>query len=125
MVDEEMCIRDRIMDMFGLPVEQMLTTLTDVEVSEKERIDAFIEEYKRQYPIYMAHASLIDGAYETLKTVYNRQIPTVSYTHLDVYKRQGLCQMGTGEHRRLSGIFRGILYSQGGWIGNETRDGES
>ena len=44
-------------------------------VSEKERIDAFIEEYKRQYPIYMAHASLIDGAYETLKTVYNRQIP--------------------------------------------------
>ena len=67
--------KKEIMDMFGLPVEQMLTTLTDIEVSEKERIDAFIEEYKRQYPIYMAHASLIDGAYETLKTVYNRQIP--------------------------------------------------
>lgn len=67
--------KKEIMDMFGLPVEQMLTTLTDVEVSERERIEAFIEEYKRQYPIYMAHASLIDGAYETLKIVYERKKP--------------------------------------------------
>ena len=38
--------KEQIMGMFGLPVEVMLTTLTDISQDNKETITQFIEEYK-------------------------------------------------------------------------------
>lgn len=59
--------KQAIIDMFGLPVEVMLTTLTEVKAEETERVAEFIAEYKRQYPVHMARAKLIDGALETME----------------------------------------------------------
>ncbi len=54
--------KQSILNMFGLPVEVMLTELTGVSPDDKAKIDEFLAEYKRQYPIHMEHAGLIDGA---------------------------------------------------------------
>ena len=62
--------KQQIVDMFGLPVEVMLTRLTPVQPAETGRIAEFIAEYKRQYPIHMEKAVLIPGAAETLATLY-------------------------------------------------------
>lgn len=62
--------KQAIIDMFGLPVEVMLTTLTEVEETETERINEFIAEYKRQYPIHMTEAKLISGALETMQALF-------------------------------------------------------
>lgn len=67
--------KEAIMDMFGLPVEVMLTRLTEVEESDKERINGFIAEYKRQYPIHMAGAVLIGHALDTLRYICGKGIP--------------------------------------------------
>ena len=40
--------KEDIMGMFGLPVEVMLTTLTDISPDDHGTIEDFIEEYKRQ-----------------------------------------------------------------------------
>ena len=63
-----------ILDMFGLPVEVMLTTLSEVNEDETERIDEFIAEYKRQYPKKMVRAKLIEHAMETLQTAYEKDM---------------------------------------------------
>ena len=67
--------KEQIMGMFGLPVEVMLTTLTDISQDDKETITQFIEEYKRQYPIHMEHARLIDGALETMQYIESLGCP--------------------------------------------------
>lgn len=64
--------KQAIMDMFGLPVEVMLTTLSEVNEDETDRIDEFIAEYKRQYPLKMVRARLIDHAMETLQKAYDK-----------------------------------------------------
>lgn len=64
--------KQAIIDMFGLPVEVMLTTLTEVGEGETERIAEFIAEYKRQYPVHMVSAKLIDGAMETIERLYHQ-----------------------------------------------------
>lgn len=62
--------KEEIMGMFGLPVEVMLTALTEVQEDERKKIDSFIEAYKKYYPIRMEGAVLIDGAMETLEKIY-------------------------------------------------------
>lgn len=64
----------QIMNMFGLPVEVMLTTLSNVKKSETAVIDEFIKEYKVQYPISMVKARLIEGAMDTLGYFYKNGI---------------------------------------------------
>lgn len=66
--------KKEIMSMFGLPVEQMLIKLSGVRETEKECIEEFIAEYKRQYPVHMANAKLIDNAFETLKYVHEKDL---------------------------------------------------
>ena len=69
-VDARVPEKQEILDMFGLPVEVMLMQLGGVKPEEKERIDEFICEYKRQYPIHMAKgATLIDHAKETMEAI--------------------------------------------------------
>ena len=63
--------KEDIMGMFGLPVEVMLTTLTDLSPDDHGTIGDFIEEYKRQYPIHMEGARLIDGALETMGHIWD------------------------------------------------------
>ena len=63
--------KEDIMGMFGLPVEVMLTTLTDISPDDHGTIGDFIEEYKRQYPIHMEGARLIDGALETMGHIWD------------------------------------------------------
>ena len=72
--------KEEIMGMFGLPVEVMLTTLTDISPDDKETIADFIEEYKRQYPIHMERARLIDGALETVKYIEGLGCPVCLIT---------------------------------------------
>lgn len=67
--------KQQILDMFGLPVEVMLTTLTEVEAEDVETIDRFIAEYKRQYPLKMGAARVIPGAMETLAQLDGYGIP--------------------------------------------------
>lgn len=67
--------KEAIMGMFGLPVEVMLTTLSEVEESETERIAEFIAEYKRQYPVKMVRAKLIDHAMDTLRCAAEAGLP--------------------------------------------------
>lgn len=62
--------KQQLVDMFGLPVEVMLTELSEVQPSETARIAEFIAEYKRQYPVHMEQARLIPGALETLRALY-------------------------------------------------------
>lgn len=72
--------KKEIMDMFGLPVEQMLMKLSGVKASETERIEEFIAEYKRQYPVHMENAKLIENAFETVKYVYEKGLPVCLIT---------------------------------------------
>lgn len=67
--------KDAILGMFGLPVEVMLTTLSDVAETETERIEEFIAEYKRQYPAKMVHARLIDHAMDALAAARQADFP--------------------------------------------------
>lgn len=67
--------KEAILGMFGLPVEVMLTTLSEVTEEETERIAEFIAEYKRQYPVKMVRARLIDHAAETLSRVRGTGAP--------------------------------------------------
>lgn len=64
--------KQSIMDMFGLPVEVMLTGLTPVEPTDHQIIDEFIAEYKRQYIVHMETARLIPGAAETMHALAGR-----------------------------------------------------
>lgn len=64
--------KQAIIDMFGLPVEVMLTTLSEVTEDQQDRIDEFIAEYKRQYPVHMVNAKIISGAMETMEYFYNQ-----------------------------------------------------
>ena len=62
--------KQEILDMFGLPVEVMLTELGNVDKSDYTLIDRFITEYKRQYPIHMAQgATLIKNAKQTVDAI--------------------------------------------------------
>ena len=62
--------KQEILDMFGLPVEVMLTELGNVDKSDYTLIDRFIAEYKRQYPIHMAQgATLIKNAKQTVDAI--------------------------------------------------------
>lgn len=61
--------------MFGLPVELMLTTLTPVPEEDKECIERFIAEYKKQYPLHMAKTPLIKNALETIQAIDAAGIP--------------------------------------------------
>ena len=62
--------KQEILDMFGLPVEVMLMRLGGISAQQTEVIDAFIAEYKRQYPIHMAKgATLIDNAKPTVDAI--------------------------------------------------------
>lgn len=62
--------KQEILDIFGLPVEVMLMQLGGVGPEETERIDEFIAEYKRQYPVHMASgAKLIKNARETMESI--------------------------------------------------------
>ncbi len=87
-----------IMGMFGLPVEVMLTELTDVSPEDHETIADFIEEYKRQYPIHMERAALIDGALETVRHIHGLGCPVCLITSerrknaLHILRRMGLDQ---------------------------------
>jgi pyrophosphatase PpaX len=65
-VDAPVPEKQQIVDMFGLPVEVMLMELGGVKPEETERIDRFIAEYKRQYPIHMVKAKILPGVEETL-----------------------------------------------------------
>lgn len=67
--------KDAILGMFGLPVEVMLTTLSDVAADETERIEEFIAEYKRQYPAKMVQARLIDRALKALSAARDAGFP--------------------------------------------------
>lgn len=67
--------KEDIMDMFGLPVEVMLTTLTSIRPDDHDTIEDFIEEYKKQYPIHMERARLIDGALDTLAHISDLGCP--------------------------------------------------
>ena len=65
-VDAPVPEKQQIVDMFGLPVEVMLMELGGVKPEETDRIDRFIAEYKRQYPIHMVTAKILPGVEETL-----------------------------------------------------------
>ncbi|MDO5406231.1 MAG: HAD hydrolase-like protein [Eubacteriales bacterium] len=67
--------KEEIMGMFGLPVEEMLTTLTETRKEDLNTIERFIEEYKRQYPIHMERAKMIDHAMETLIEIHAMGCP--------------------------------------------------
>lgn len=68
--------KQEILDMFGLPVEVMLQQLGGVDPLEHERIDEFICEYKRQYPLHMATgARLIKNAKETVDKIAGAGYP--------------------------------------------------
>ncbi|WP_298017536.1 HAD family hydrolase [uncultured Dysosmobacter sp.] len=67
--------KQAILDMFGLPVEVMLTTLSEVREDETDRIAEFIAEYKRQYPVKMVKAKLIAHAEETLQKAFKMGLP--------------------------------------------------
>lgn len=90
--------KEDIMGMFGLPVEVMLTSLTDISPDDKEAIAVFIEEYKRQYPIHMERARLIDGAMETVKYIEGLGCPVCLITSerrknaAHILRRMGLDQ---------------------------------
>ncbi len=62
-------------EMFGLPVEKMLTTLTDVRDDDLDLIEEFVKEYKRQYPIFMADTPLIENAFETIRDIHISGVP--------------------------------------------------
>lgn len=65
-----------IMSMFGLPVEVMLLRLGGIDAAQTEVIHAFIKDYKRLYPPYMAEgASLIEHAGETMQTIAEAGYP--------------------------------------------------
>lgn len=66
-VDAPVPQKQQIVDMFGLPVEVMLMELGGVKPEETERIDRFIAEYKRQYPIHMVKAEVMPGVLKTLE----------------------------------------------------------
>lgn len=67
--------KQAVIDMFGLPVELMLTTLTPVPEEDKECIERFIAEYKKQYPLHMAKTPLIKNALETIQAIDAAGIP--------------------------------------------------
>lgn len=67
--------KEAILGMFGLPVEVMLTTLSEVTEEETGRIAEFIAEYKRQYPVKMVRARLIDHAADTLSRAREAGLP--------------------------------------------------
>lgn len=68
--------KEEILGMFGLPVEEMLIALGGVPRSDTGRIDEFIAEYKRQYPVHMAQgARLIKNAAETMAAVASAGYP--------------------------------------------------
>ena len=48
--------------------------------------------------------NLYEAVLEAGETIRNGRFTTVSYTHLDVYKRQGTAQQGTGERFKDSGF---------------------
>lgn len=74
-VNAKVPAKDEILSIFGLPVEVMLMQLGGVEKTEQARIDAFIAEYKRQYPIHMAKgAKLIPMAKETMWELHQKGI---------------------------------------------------
>lgn len=74
-IGKEVPSSESILSMFGLPIEQMLIRLSDTAEDDNERISLFIEEYKRQYPLQMIQASLIDGVKETLSAIKAARIP--------------------------------------------------
>ncbi|WP_270816426.1 HAD family hydrolase [Hungatella effluvii] len=72
--------KDEIMGMFGLPVEVMLTTLTETDTEDRDTILRFIEEYKKQYPIYMEGAGMIEHAFETVNRISEMDCPVCLIT---------------------------------------------
>lgn len=92
--------KEDILGMFGLPVEVMLTALTNVRPDEKEVIAAFIDEYKRQYPIHMERTRLIDGAWETIRIIENKGIPICLITS-ERRKNAAHILKQTGLHRYI------------------------
>ena len=73
-VDAPVPEKQAILDMFGLPVEVMLMQLGGVDPSEQDRIDRFIAEYKRQYPIHMVTAEILPGVLETLQAFHEKGV---------------------------------------------------
>ena len=72
---QEVPCKQAVIDLFGLPVELMHTTLTKVEKNDAATIEEFISEYKRQYPIFMAKTPRIPNALETLRTITEAGCP--------------------------------------------------
>lgn len=58
---------------------RILKELKDETPDDKETIADFIEEYKRQYPIHMERARLIDGALETVKYIEGLGCPRIQF----------------------------------------------
>jgi|LSQX01.3.fsa_nt_gb pyrophosphatase PpaX len=68
--------KEEILSMFGLPVEVMLVELGGIKQKENEKIERFIEEYKKQYPLFMQDgATLIENAKATVREIANAGYP--------------------------------------------------
>ncbi len=69
-----------LLAMFGLPVELMLTELTEVKEEDTEAIRFFVNSYKKWYQIFLEETRLIPGARETLCLLKELGCPTALIT---------------------------------------------
>ena len=75
-VNARMPSKEELLNMFGLPVEEMLIKLGGVDRSETQRIADFIAAYKDKYPFFMSTGShLIPNAKETVDKISSLGYP--------------------------------------------------
>jgi len=68
--------KQKILDMFGLPVEEMLIKLGGIDRNDVDRIHSFISSYKANYPVFMkTGAKVIVHAHETMDSIYQMGFP--------------------------------------------------
>lgn len=80
-VVDEVPTHAQIMTLFGLPVEHMLTTLTDVSSEDTRTIQRFLACYKEAYPKQIRRARLLPTVRETLRTLQKQGIPICLITN--------------------------------------------